>query len=398
MLPAFLIYLVCYNPCVMKMKKTLRALLCAALLAGCTSGSSSAAAPGAQTQMNTYTNASLDAGFDTVISLRETTASRDDFDAHFTEMTELFSKYNALFDIYNDYDGVNNIKTINDNAGKAPVKVDPVIIEMLQEAKEFYDLSDGEFDVTSGALLSVWHKYREEGIALNEEGKQGSLPSQDELEQAAQHKGWDSIIIDEDASTVYITDPEVSLDVGGIAKGFATEKAAQQLEEDGADHAAVNAGGNNRTIGAKINGKPWNVGIQNPDGEGSVILVSVPGSMSFVTSGDYERFYTADDGQRYSHIIDPETLMPAKNFRSVSIITQDSGIADCLSTTLFTMSYEEGLALIRSYKEAHPDITLEAIWIMDQDKAVKTEHSHDISGYTIACTEGLEDLITWQNF
>lgn len=383
----------------MKMKKILSALLCAALLAGCASGSSSAApVSSAQTQMNTYTNASLDAGFDTVISLRETTDSRDGFDRHFSEMTELFSKYNALFDIYNDYEGVNNIKTINDNAGIQPVKVDPVIIEMLREAKEFYDLSGGEFDVTSGALLSVWHRYREEGIALNEKGEQGNLPAEEELQEAAQHKGWDSIVIDEDASTVYITDPEVSLDVGGIAKGFATEKAAQQLAKDGADHAAVNAGGNNRTIGAKVNGKPWNVGIQNPDGEGSVILVSVPGSMSFVTSGDYERFYTADDGQRYSHIIDPETLQPARNFRSVSIITQDSGIADCLSTTLFTMSYEEGLALISSYKEAHPDITLEVIWIMDQDKAVKAERSHDISGYTIAYTEGLEDLITWQNF
>lgn len=379
----------------MDMKKTEKALLALILLSGCTSGSKASSAT-AENAMNTYTNASLDAGFDTVISLRETAASKDVFDQHFNEMTSLFTRYNQLFDIYNDYEGVNNIKTINDNAGVKPVKVDPVIIQMLEEAKEFYDLSDGEFDVTSGALLHVWHNYREEGIALNEKGEKGKLPSEEELKEAAQHNGWDSIRIDADASTVYITDPEVSLDVGGIAKGFATELAAQQLEKDGADHAAINAGGNNRTIGEKVNGQPWNVGIQNPDGEGSILVVSVPGSMSFVTSGDYERFYIAEDGNRYSHIIDPSTLHPAVNFRSVSIITEDSGVADCLSTTLFTLTYEEGLALINSYKEAHPDEFLEAIWIMDKDKAAETEHSKDTGDYRIAYTEGLEDLITWQ--
>lgn len=383
----------------MKTKTLISAALAAVLLTGCAGGSTqstaSAATASAQAQ-SSYANSCLDCGFDTVFSLRVYDVSQDEFNTSYQEAADLFTYYNNLFDIYNNYDGLNNLKTINDNAGIAPVKVDPVVIELLQKAKEFYDLSGGEFDITQGALLSVWHKYREEGMTANENGSYGKVPPESELQEAATHHGWDAVEIDEENSTVYITDPDVSLDVGGIAKGFATEKIAAKLAEDGTKTAAVNAGGNVRTLGIKSDGTPWRIGIQNPSGSGSLFVIDSNTAGSFVTSGDYERAYTADDGVTYSHIIDPKNLFPATYYHSVSIITRDSGTADCLSTTLFTMDYDEGVQLINDYKAAHPDETLEVVWIMDKDKAPDdAEYKKDVGSYTVVYTAGLDGAINW---
>ena len=126
--------------------------------------------------MKNYSNASIDDGFDTVIQFQETT-TKEIFDSHFNDALSLFRRYNDLFDIYNTDDGMNNLKTINDNAGIQPVEVTPEIISLLQEAKEYYDLSGGEFDITIGSVLNIWHNYREDGITKNEAGEKGDLPS-----------------------------------------------------------------------------------------------------------------------------------------------------------------------------------------------------------------------------
>lgn len=366
-----------------------KCLICASLsllLAGCATTQKT-------TMEDLYSNISLDAGFDTVLYYQEYNADAEASKAHFEEAVSLFSHYNELFDIYNDYEGVANIKTINDFAGISPVVVDPAIIEMLNEAKTFTEMSDEEFDVTIGSLLKVWHNYREEGQALNEEGKSGNVPSDGELEEASRFKGWDKVIIDEDASTVYITDPNVSLDVGGIAKGFATEKIAETLaEKEDIGTVVINAGGNNRTIHTKPDGSPWRVSIQNPDGGNSFLTVSAKDSVSFVTSGDYERYYIAEDGTRYHHIIDPDTLFPADLYRSVTIITKDSGAADCLSTALFTVSVEEGKKILETY-EAETGETADAIWIMDKDKADSTTDGIDHQNFKIVATDNIKDNI-----
>lgn len=377
----------------MKTRKRLSLFISLALLSACTNTTATPTA--STTTTSVKSNMCFDCGFDTFFALQGMPLEDEEFNEVFTEASETFSYYNKLFDIYNDYDGINNIKTINDNAGIQAVEVDDVIIEMLNEAKYFYELSDGEFDITMGALLKVWHNYRDEGIDLNAENKYGKVPTLEELEEAAQYSGWEYVEIDEENNTVYITDSNVSLDVGGIAKGFTTEKIAQQLENEGYTTGAVNAGGNNRTLGQKYNGSAWNVGIQNPKGSDSLLVVSYDGKCSFVTSGDYERYYVAEDGNSYHHIIDPETLYPAVNFHSVSIITEDSGVADCLSTTLFTLSYEEGLEVLNKYKEEHPDTFLEAIWILDEDSEIDTEYKHVSDEQLIVYTEGLEGMLTW---
>ena len=376
------------------MKKEILTLCCLSLtLAGCAGKTS---APAGSSDTTLYSNVSTDAGFDTVFYYQEYNDDRTASETHFNEAVSLFTHYNDLFDIYNSYDGMNNLKTINDNAGIQPVKVDPDIIDMLNMAKQFYTWSEGEFDITIGSLLNVWHTYREEGIKLNEEGKKGKVPSEAELSEAAVHKGWDHVQIDADADTVYIDDSSISLDVGGIAKGYATEKIADTLEkESDIGTVAINAGGNNRTIGTKPDGADWNVRIQNPDGGDKLIIVSEPGSKSFVTSGDYERYYEAEDGRRYHHIIDPETNFPSTYYRSVSIITKDSGAADCLSTTLYTLSMEEGQKVLDAY-EKQTGIHADAIWVMNEEQKADGPNEKKQMDYYICYTDGLKDHITWE--
>ena len=379
----------------MKTKNITAALMSAIILTAC-SNTTTTSTPAATTSSTSLkSNICMDCGFDTFFALQGMPLEQDEFDTVFEEASDDFSYYNKLFDIYNDYEGINNIKSINDNAGVQAVEVDPVIIEMLEEAKYFYELSNGEFDVTIGALLKVWHNYREEGITLNNNGEKGNLPTDEELQTASKYKGWDHIQIDSENNTVYIDDSNISLDVGGIAKGFTTEKIAESLKSEGITTGAINAGGNNKTLGTKYNGSNWRVGIQNPNGSDSLLVVNMDGECSFVTSGDYERYYIASDGNTYHHIIDPETLYPARNYHSVSIITKDSGVADCLSTTLFTLSYEEGLELIQTYKEDHPDAFLEAIWIMDEDTEIDSDYKHVTDNQLIVYTDGLEGKLSW---
>jgi thiamine biosynthesis lipoprotein len=181
----------------------------------------------------------------------------------------------------------------------------------------------------------------------------------DVLKEKAQHTDINKMIINEKDSTVYLEDPEMSLDVGAVAKGYATEKVAEIAQQNGFTSGSISVGGNVRTLGAKADTKEaWNIGIQNPDLDSpdTNLYILELKDMSLVTSGVYERYYTVD-GKQYHHIIDPKTLMPATYFVSVSIVTKDSGLADALSTSVFNMPYEQGLKLIESL----PDT--EALWV-----------------------------------
>ena len=370
----------------------LKLVLISALLCGCSSSKATTS-----TKITTYSNTSLDEIFDTVYSFTEYTDSEADGKKHYKDSYDILSRCNQLFDIYNDYEGINNLKTINDNAGIQPVKVDSLIIDMLKRSKEFYDLSDGEFDVTQGALLSVWHSYREEGIALNEKNEKGKIPSEEELQAAAVHSGWDKVEINEKDSTVYITDPDVSLDVGGIAKGYAAEVAGQNAEKDGMKSGFLNVGRNIRLVGMKTDGSDWNIGIADPQGlySNGIVTITIDGPLSIVTSGDYERYYIAEDGNRYSHIIDPSTLYPATYYRSVSILTKDSGDADCLSTALFTMSIEDGKKIVEKY-EKETGNTVKAIWVTTKDKRQDTDDTK-VGDLYVTTTDNLSGDLTWPN-
>lgn len=295
--------------------------------------------------------------FDTVTEIVGYSNSKEEFTKYSQLIYNSLKEYNDYYDIYNDYPGINNIKTINDNAGIKPVKVDKKIIDLLIFGQEEYKKTNGTLNIAMGSVLSIWHKYREAGI--NDE-ENAALPPMDELKEAAKHTDINKMIIDRENSTVFLEDKEMSLDVGAIGKGYATEQVARMAMKEGFTSGLLSVGGNIRAIGSKDGkGEKWELGVQNPDKESKeTSLCTVEATdASLVTSGDYERFYVVN-GKEYNHIINPDTLYPAVYYHSVSILTKDSGLADALSTTLFIMPYDEG----KKYIESLPGV--EAMWVM----------------------------------
>ena len=314
------------------MKRTIALVLLAALLlTGCAVPETKPAAD----QQYTATFLNL---FDTVTTI----IGRAEREESFKEISQAIHDdllyYHQLFDIYNDYDGVNNIKTINDNAGVAPVKVDKAIIDLLLDCRAYYELSGGKVNVMMGSVLQLWHEARNDGIADPAHAK---LPTMEALQKAAEHCSFDALQIDEEALTVYISDPNGRLDVGAIAKGWATQRAAEKAPQG----MLLSVGGNVCATGPKLSdGTPWVIGIQDPDAADKNLHTVYITESSVVTIGDYQRTYLVE-GSAYHHIIDPDTLMPSSYWRSVSVICPDSGLADALSTALFLMDGEAGREL-----------------------------------------------------
>lgn len=295
-------------------------------------------------------------------------------EADFNETCEYIEgqlkEYNMLYDIYKSYEEEYNIRTINKNAGKKPVKVDSRIIDLLEYCKEVYTLTDGKVNVAMGSVLSIWHNYRTWGTS---DPASAAVPPIASLQAAAEHTDINKVIIDKENNTVFLEDPLMSLDVGAVAKGYATERIAQDLKEKGITGYTLNIGGNIRTIGVKGDGKPWTASVANPnsDSEDAYIMRVQLSDQVFVTSGSYQRFYTVG-GVRYHHIIDPATLMPLNNFLSVSVLADDSGLADSLSTAAFNMSFEEGKKLIDSLEN------VEAMWVTADNEILYTDGFKDI--------------------
>ena len=273
--------------------------------------------------------------------------------------------YHRLFDIYQAYEGVNNLYTVNQNAGIAPVAVEQPLYDLLTFGKEIYAQTGGKTNIALGSVLSIWHEYREAGLDDPENAK---LPPMADLQAAAQHMNIDDLILDEAAQTVYFADPEMKLDVGAVAKGYATEIVSQMLLAGDMPSFIISAGGNVRMGNPPADGRTkWGVGIQDPDGAvlglSDIVETLYVTGCSVVTSGDYQRYYVVD-GQRYHHLIDPDTLWPAAYFNSVTVLCPDSGMADCLTTGLFCMPLEEGQKLVESLDG------VEAMWCTPDQQAV----------------------------
>lgn len=326
----------------------------------------------AQKEKTRYSKAYLEF-FDTVTQIIGYEDDEETFTQNCEKVYSLLEEYHQLTDIYHSYEGVNNVRTINRSAGKEPVKVDEKLIDLLEFSKEMCETTGGMCNIAMGSVLSIWHKYREAGISDPETAE---LPPMEKLTAAAEHCDINNMIIDRDAGTVFLSDPEMSLDLGAAAKGYAVERAAELLMNEGVTSGyTLNVGGNVRTIGTKADGSDWAAGIQNPDTEDAdkpyIVRLKLNG-MSLVTSGNYQRYYEVD-GVRYHHIIDPKTLMPLNNFDSVSILCGDSGMGDALSTALFNMTIPDGKALLGSLGG------IEAIWVLPDG--------------SYECTEGFSSLI-----
>ena len=304
--------------------------------------------------------------FDTVSQIIGYESDAKAFEENCAAVYELLEEYHKLTDIYHSYEGVNNVRTINKAAGIEPVKVDEKLVDLLVFAKEMYAQTGGRCNIAMGSVLSIWHRHREIGMG---DPESATVPDFDELSAAAEHTSIDDLVIDEENGTVFLRDPEMSLDLGAVAKGYAVERAVELLKSRGVESGyTVNIGGNVRTIGTKGDGTDWKAGIQNPDTESDipyVVRITLNG-MALVTSGNYQRYYEVD-GVRYHHIIDPDTLMPARYFSAVSVLCEDSGKADALSTALYNMSLDDGKSLLGGMDG------VEAYWIMPDGTAEYTD-------------------------
>lgn len=313
--------------------------------------------PSCGAKKSKYTAHSLDY-FDTVTTITGYESDKNTFDAVSGEILRELAEYHRLYTVYHRYEGLENLCTVNslENGVHPTVTVDPRITDMLSFALEMYDLSAGRVNVAMGSVLSLWHEYRTAGL---EDPRSAALPPMELLTEAAQHTDVSGLLIDTENSTVRLADPAMTLDVGAIAKGYAVEMTAQSLEARGITGYVINVGGNVRTVGTKPDGEKWLAGIENPLGgeDSPYAAYLLLAGESLVTSGSYQRFYTVGD-KNYHHIIDAQTLMPAEGYLSVSVVCKNAAVGDALSTALFCMTPEAGLALVEGLADT------EALWIL----------------------------------
>ncbi len=316
-----------------------------------------------------FTDYSFDS-FDTVTTIIGFENDKATFQKNAAQIKEWLLEYHKLYDIYKSYDNLTNLYTVNHSQGKK-IKVDGKIIDLLVYSKELYTKTNGKLNVAMGSVLSIWHDYRDKGL---DNPDTAALPPKDLLTNAAQHINFEDVIIDTTAQTVLIKDKDLTLDVGAIAKGYAAEEVSKQMKAADMTSYILNIGGNVKIIDKRPDGNGWTIGIENPDKQSNEAYIEqlTLDNMSLVTSGSYQRFYTVN-GENYHHIIDSRTLYPAEYFASVSVLCEDSALADGLSTTLFCMSYEKGKKLIESFDGVH------ALWVTNDGKKL---YSNDFKNYT----------------
>lgn len=265
-----------------------------------------------------------------------------------------FKEFARLHEITNNFDDNSQVSMISRMSGKQKVAVDPDLIKMLKRGNELSELVGGTFDVSIGPLTDLW------GI-----GRKGDfVPTDEEINKVLPLVNYHLVDVDEDNNTVYLQKTGMKLDLGGIAKGYATDKAIEILKAQGITSALVNAGGDIRVIGNKPDGTPWRIGVQHPrNSDGIIAKMPLTDWDTMESSGDYQRFITKE-GIRYSHILDPRTGKQPRSVTSVTMVMNNSTDGDVLSTALFIVGVEQGLEILKSF----PGV--EAIWVTTDGKVV----------------------------
>jgi len=242
---------------------------------------------------------------------------------------------------------------LNNFAGKEYMNLSPETFYVLEKGKYYSELSDGKFDITIGPLVKLWKIGTE----------QAALPEKIQIANTLPLINHKNLILDRDSHSAKLNAPDMIVDLGAIAKGYAADEAAKILKEAGINHAIINLGGNILTLNTKPDGTNWKLGLQDPyEPRGDYMGIVSLNDQALVSSGIYERYFELD-GKRYHHILNPQTGYPEENpILSVSIITKDSIDADALSTTIFLLGLENGMQMIENLPST------EAIFITSDNK------------------------------
>ncbi|MHC5157121.1 MAG: FAD:protein FMN transferase [Planctomycetota bacterium] len=249
-----------------------------------------------------------------------------------------FDKIYDIERLMSDYDPNSQLSLVNREAFEHPVPVDAELFEILTAAKLYSCTSGGAFDVTIGPVVQIWRKAKEDG----------TTPTPETIAAAQKAVGYENLILDAENRTVKFAKKGMFLDLGGIAKGYAIDKAIEVLQTAGLKGGMVDIGGDLRCFGTPANGKKhWFIGLQDPQNEEDILLKLNMDDRAVATSGDYRRFVMIDD-EKHSHIIDPATADSAAGLSSVTIIAPTAMAADALATAVTVMGDEKGLKLIET--------------------------------------------------
>ncbi len=268
-------------------------------------------------------------------------------------LEKAYAEMDRVESVFSRHRDDSDIGRINEHSGQW-VEVSREAMELLQKGIDFGDLTDGSFDVTIGALVSLWD------VGSGER----RIPSHEEIEAAKELVDYRTVALDWEANKVRIPEGAV-LDLGGIAKGYAVDRGSAVLREEGIEHGLINAGGDVSVIGTREGpDQPWRVGIQDPAQTNQVLGVAELIDTTIVTSGDYQRYFEKD-GTRFHHIIDPETGWPADQVTSVTVVAPTAVVGDALSTALFVKGKAESQELLETFDDVNAIIVDKdgAIWV-----------------------------------
>lgn len=241
------------------------------------------------------------------------------------------------------------ISKINQSAGTRPVPVSPEVLEVIDRALYWAKQTNGALDISIGPVQDLW------GF----EGDHPSLPDKNTLAQKLSKVGYDKIRLDH--QTVLLQEKGMHLHLGAIAKGYAVDRAIKILQEKNIHHAFINAGGDLKTLGNRPDKTAWKIGLQHPRKPESVLASFSLSGKAVATSGDYQKYFD-QEGIRYHHIMNPKTGYPVTGIMSATVVTDTVMDADALSTAVFVMGVEKGLAFIDSLENTEG-------LIIDQDGA-----------------------------
>ena len=262
-------------------------------------------------------------------------------------VTEI-SRIEKLFTTFDEYSQTN---LINRNAGIAPVKVDKEVYDLIERSKKISALTQGAFDITYGSIdKRLW----------NFDKTMTSLPDPATAKKLVRLINYKNVILDENDCSVFLKEQGMRIGFGGIGKGYAAERAKSILQQKGVKSGIINAAGDLTAWGYQPNGKPWTIGIADPNASRQLFSSLEITNTSVATSGNYEKFIIID-GKKYSHTIDPKTGLPVRGIKSVTIICPNAEIADAMATPVMIMGIRTGLDMINQMKN------IEGIIIDDND-------------------------------
>lgn len=303
--------------------------------------------------MSTYKNYNKTYFYmDTYIEVKiDSTKTKKEIDKIFNDIDYLYKSYHELTDKYNHYDNIVNIYYLNEILpDNEEIEIDARLSDIINTGIEYYDITDGLFNIASGNLTEVWKEF------LN---TCDNLPTKEELDV---NINIQDITLD---NNTYKKQNNIKLDLGAIAKGYTTEVVGKYLEDNNINSYIINAGGNVK-VGKAYNKEYYTVGITNPINPNDIFTKLNINNMSVVTSGDYQRYCLLDD-INYNHIINPNTKYPSSYMHSVSIVSDSSLLADIYSTYLFLLPIDKGQDIINNTNN------IEAVWYIDEDTIIKSK-------------------------